>query len=37
MRPNRSTTLFLRLLLLSLAASALQGAVIVTLSTNPTP
>jgi len=34
-RLSRSTTLFVRLLLLSLAASALQGAVIVTLSIQP--
>ena len=32
---HRPTTLFVRLLLLSLAASALQGAVIVTLSIQP--
>ena len=35
MRLYRPTTLFVRLLLLSLAASALQGAVIVTLSIQP--
>ena len=35
MRRSRSTTLFVRLLLLSLAASALHGAVIVTLSVQP--
>ena len=35
MRLSRSTTLFVSLLLLSLAASALQGAVIVTLSIQP--
>ncbi len=34
MRPNRSTTLFLRLLLFCLAASALHGQVLVTLSTS---